>query len=161
MAELLRSAKSAHLWTSHDLDAYRIRFVQANTLDFFGVNNLPAATVHPRILHNLEDAGQNPPEAVLDFLSLLQAVPTGPDALPVYGSESLTDDFSNHLLKSFMAFPPNLKLVVHQNLRRGFFMSGKRVWGTADVEISSVAGQIFLVQENKVRFSSLFPQPHP
>jgi hypothetical protein len=46
------------------------------------------------------------------------------------------------LLNSLMAFPPDLGLAVHQNLRRQFFMSGNQVDGTADVELSSVSGRI-------------------
>jgi hypothetical protein len=54
MANLIRSAKSSKDWTFADLQAYNIRISTVDTEEFFGVPHLPAPTVDPIVLNNIE-----------------------------------------------------------------------------------------------------------
>lgn len=156
MAKLIRSAKPGSRWTPDDLASYRIRIVDATTLEFFGVAQLPATTVPHEILHNLEGAGPNSSEIVQRFFKLLGRIPTGRHAPSV--PETLIDDFSAYIL-DYLVFPPYIDMGIRRNFRRDFVMSGQRVWGTPDLEIQDAKSKrILIVQENKVSVSALFPQ---
>lgn len=143
-----RRPKSGHRWTAADLAAYRIHVKPASTRTFFGVDELPAATVDKLVLENLDDPGPNPSRVIAGFFTRLRDVPTGPNAPAV--EESLTDDFSVWILSLLMEFPTDLQLSIHHRIR-SFLMSGKRVQATPDVDIVTRSGRVLLVQENKVR----------
>lgn len=160
MTTIIRSGKSGNLWTSNELSAYNIQIDTVNSLTFFGleVGDLPAAaSVHPRILNNLDDAGPDAPIIVNRFFAILDDIPTGPEAPAA--NESHTDDFSLFVLQSLMEFdsdvPDGVLSGVHRGSRRAFFMGGEKVWATSDIEIwVGHRGQprhIILLQESKVR----------
>ncbi|KAF9487956.1 hypothetical protein BDN71DRAFT_1403984 [Pleurotus eryngii] len=87
MANLSRSAKSGSDWTLNDLDSYHISLNQLDPLTFFGVQELPEASVDQELLNN-DDATtlQNDEHAqLLTYLDLAM--------IPDIG-ETAVDDFA-------------------------------------------------------------------
>ncbi len=76
MANLLRTAKSGSDWTSSELDAYHIKIVPVDPLDFFGVQALPPPQVDPEILEHVEAADmiQDRNAELISLLDLESAV---------------------------------------------------------------------------------------
>ncbi|PBK79417.1 hypothetical protein ARMGADRAFT_136035 [Armillaria gallica] len=73
MANLLRTAKSGSDWTTSELDAYHIKIVPVDPLDFFGVQ---APQVDPEILEHVEAADmiQDRNAELISLLDLESAV---------------------------------------------------------------------------------------
>lgn len=70
MANIIRTAKSAHDWTKNELRAYHIVVQAENHLTFFGVEALPEARVDPELL-TCTTASQAINQSTAELLHLL------------------------------------------------------------------------------------------
>ncbi|KIJ31389.1 hypothetical protein M422DRAFT_185989 [Sphaerobolus stellatus SS14] len=148
MANLIRSAKSGSDWTKNELFAFNIAVVNQDVATFFGDPNLPASTIDPIILNNLDP----PPGPVakstrLFFRYLKDAMERFPQGAL---TESAVDSFAAYLLGLLDYDEPDR--VVHQRLEIGFVMCGSRVDAKPDVCVMD-ENYLLLVQEDKRRAS--------
>jgi hypothetical protein len=147
MADLIRSTKSANNWIVNDLDAYNIRISTVNTQEFFGVSDLPAPTVDPIILNNVEaPVGTHLPRDVRLFFRLLRDAPRYDEA----AQEILfVDDFSLHLLGPLLHIDEPDR-VLHQRDVLPFVVNRDRVDAKFEITLGDSKGRTVIIQENKV-----------
>ncbi|KAF8965959.1 hypothetical protein BDZ97DRAFT_1729627 [Flammula alnicola] len=155
MANIIRSAKSGSDWTTNELRAYNIRIVDKDAATFFGHPNLPAPTVDPIILNNLD----TPPGPItrstrLFFRYLKDTTERFPPGPP---TEAAIDDFVSHLLGLLGYDEPDR--VIHQRMEIGFIMCGTRVDAKPDICVLDDDGYLLLVQADKHHTSADDPEP--
>ena len=81
-------------WTISELDTYKIRIKTADTQAFFGISNLPAPTVDPVILENVNLPRDHEVELSKDIRTFFAYLhDTTQKKQP-----SFVDDFTHHLL---------------------------------------------------------------
>ena len=81
-------------WTINELDTYKIRIKTADTQAFFGISNLPAPTVDPVILENVNVPLDHDVELSKDIRTFFAYLhDTTQKKQP-----SFVDDFTHHLL---------------------------------------------------------------
>jgi hypothetical protein len=162
MANLVRSAKSANDWTSADLQAYNIRISTVDTEEFFGVAHLPAPTVDPIVLNNVDafiGLGSQLSLVIRRFFQYLRKVVTPPTAPYDYAAAHeeapYIVDFSFHILRDLLRLDGFDRRVVRSYIQR-FIVSGKLVKAKFDVALldSKATGSFLLILEDNVSFPS-------
>jgi hypothetical protein len=164
MANLIRSAKSGNDWTFADLQAYNIRILTIDTEEFFGVPHLPAPTVDPIILNNIEaPVSSHLSPDICTFFHLLRKV-TPP--MPKYDCDPAAHEeppyivnFSFHILHDLLRFSlPDRWVTRHYALR--FIVGGKLVEAKLDIALLDSKKCILLILEDNVSLPPLTIATH-
>jgi hypothetical protein len=161
VANLIRYAISGNHWTFVDLDAYNIRISTVDTEEFFGVPLLPAPTVDPIILDNVDPpVGTHLPRNAHLFFRFLRNVFTSESPPGQIGGPATEEDtspiivFSFHILRSLLQFTKPDRMMLSCNVVR-FFVSTEEVKAKLDLALLDSDNRILLILEERVSSSPI------
>jgi hypothetical protein len=153
MANLIRSAKSGSDWTTNELDAYHITFVNQTTEEFFGVADLPALN-NPSIVgflntENRIDAQDAQTKKLLHYLDLALT--------PKEGQESAVDTFARVLLEK-LGYDEGERIILTRHALP-LVICGTRSQAQTDLCVMDDRDILLLLQEDKSLSSTSDPEP--
>lgn len=149
-SKITRSAKSGNKWTQNDLDAFNITIREETEDEFFDLrgSQLPASTVDPTILDNLDMPGPQTQisNSTRKFFQYFGIISHG-----IESAESAVDDFSFHLFGSVLGYNSLATLgIIRRRMKLTLAMCGSKTKVKPNITILREDNKIILVDENKV-----------